>query len=87
MPSFPFQKNVISLLYVAGKYNVDLATHVEDIFLKRSEKEESNSLLFLSFGFKFNFKKLKESALSEIHENFGSEVVEEKLKVSYILFS
>lgn len=81
---FWFQKNAASLLYVAEKYNVDVATHLEDILQKRMTT--SNALTFLSISYKFNLKNLKTTALAHVQKHLLSQDVDEQMKVSYFLF-
>lgn len=79
------QTNAAPLFYVAEKYNIDMATHLEDILQKRLKT--CNALFCLSISFKFDLKNLKASASSLLQKHFMTEVVEEQMKVSSMLVS
>ena len=80
-----FQKNAVSLLYIAEKYNVDMATHMEDILQRRLGPR--NALLFLSISYKFNLKNLKATSATYTQKHFMTPVIDDQMKVSSIRIS
>ena len=68
-------------MYVAEKYNVAMATNLEDILRKRLTT--SNAIALLSISYKFNLENLKKTASAHIKEHFLTPVVDEQMKVNY----